>query len=191
LTCSIGADPVHTVNSEPDTTSVTSNNGPFDPLTANTVEPDLYMSTLPVANNEPDMFTVWLSWLTYDAVEANDADTALSTYDAVCAVVTNDAVVAFCAHDAVPNNEPVIPFCTVKLPVIVAEPLKVMVRSDDTSNIGNDPVYIVHNEPDTESVISNNGPCDPLTTSGDEPDLYMFTLPVAFNEPDMFTVWFN
>jgi hypothetical protein len=66
-----------------------------------------------------------------------------------------------------------------------------MVRSDDTSNIGEEPVYIVHNEPDTESVISNNGPCDPLTTSGDEPDLYMVTLPVAFNEPDMFTVWFN
>ncbi len=160
-------DPVHTVNNEPDTTSVTSNNGPFDPLTANTVEPDLYMSTLPVANNEPDILTVWLSWL------------------------TNDAVVAFCAHDAVPNNEPVIPFCTVKLPVMIAEPLKVMMRFDDTSNIGDEPVYIVHNEPDTESVISNNGPCDPLTTSGDEPDLYMFTLPVAFNEPDMFTVWFN
>lgn len=90
-------DPVHTVNNEPDTTSVTSNNGPFDPLTANTVEPDLYMSTLPVANNEPDILTVWLSWLTNDAVEANDEDTALSTYDAVCAVVTNEEVAAFCA----------------------------------------------------------------------------------------------
>jgi len=36
----IGVEPVHTVNRGPDITSVTSNNGPFDPLTANAVEPD-------------------------------------------------------------------------------------------------------------------------------------------------------
>ena len=84
-----------------------------------------------------------------------------------------------------------MPFCTVKLPVIVAEPFNVITRFDDTSNIADDPVYMVHSEPDTESVTSNNVPCDPLITSGDEPDLYMFTLPVANSEPDMFTVWFN
>jgi hypothetical protein len=168
--------------------------------------PDLYMFTLPVAFSEPDMSTAWFNWLTYDAVDANDADTAFNTYDAVCASVTNDAVcasvtndavcanddvTAFDAHDAVPNNEPVMPFCTVKLPVIVAEPDNVMVRSEDTSNIADDPVYMVHSEPDTASVTSNNGPFDPLTMNGDEPDLYMFTLPVAFNEPEISTAWFN
>jgi hypothetical protein len=164
------------------------------------------MFTLPVALIEPDMSTAWFNWLTNDAVAANDDDTAFSTYDAVCAVVTNEAVcasvtneavdanddvIAFDAHDAVPNNEPVMPFCTVKLPVIVAEPFNVITRFEDTSNIADDPVYMVHSEPDTASVTSNNGPFDPLITSGDEPDLYMFTLPVAFSEPEMSTAWFN
>lgn len=71
--------------------------------------------------------------------------------------------------------------------MIVAEPLNVIIRFDDTSNIGDDPVYMVHSEPDTASVTSNNVPCDPLIISGDEPDLYMFTLPVALSEPEMFT----
>ena len=67
------------MNNEPDTTSDTSNNGPAEPLTANTVDPDLYILTLPVVLIEPDMFTAWFNWLTYDAVDANDDDTALST----------------------------------------------------------------------------------------------------------------
>ncbi len=82
------------MNNEPDTTSAMSNNGPFDPLTANTIEPDLYMFTLPVAFNEPEISTAWFNWLTYDAVDANDDDTALSTYDAVCANTTYEAVCA-------------------------------------------------------------------------------------------------
>ena len=79
----IGNDPVYMVHSEPDTVSVTSSIGPNEPLTVNMLEPDLYMFTLPVALSEPDMFTAWFNWLTYDAVDENDADTALSTYDAV------------------------------------------------------------------------------------------------------------
>ena len=67
------------MNNEPDTTSAMSNNGPFDPLTANTIEPDLYTFTLPVALIEPDISTAWFNWLTYDAVYANDDDTAFST----------------------------------------------------------------------------------------------------------------
>jgi hypothetical protein len=105
-TTNIFVDPVATVNSAPEIVSVTEINGPVDPLIDNTVEPDLYMFTLPVAFNEPDMFTVWFSWLTYDAVDANDADTAFSTYDAVCAVTTYDAVAAWVAYDAVPFNTP-------------------------------------------------------------------------------------
>ena len=84
-----------------------------------------------------------------------------------------------------------MPFCTFKLPVIIAEPLNVNIRAEVKSNIGSDPVYMVHSEPDTVSVTSNNGPFDPLTISGDEPDLYRFTLPVAFNEPEINTAWFN
>jgi hypothetical protein len=42
--------------------------------------------------NEPFNVSVWLSGLTNDAVDANDADTAFKTYDAVCAVPTKDAV---------------------------------------------------------------------------------------------------
>jgi hypothetical protein len=82
-TTNIFVDPVATVNSEPDTASVTSNNGPCDPLTTSGDEPDLYMFTLPVAFSEPEMSTAWFNWLTYDAVAANDDDTAFSTYDAV------------------------------------------------------------------------------------------------------------
>jgi hypothetical protein len=123
--------------------------------------------------------------LTYDAVEANDADTAFSTYDAVCAVVTKDAVVAFCAHDAVPNSDAVTPFCTFKLPVIV-------VTSDEsTTNIFVDPVATVNSGPEFESVTVINCPVEPLTDNTVEPDLYMLTLPVVLSEPDMFTVWLS
>jgi hypothetical protein len=86
LTWNIGVDPVHTVNNEPETTSSTENNTPVDPLTATTFEPDLYVLSEPVNTN------VWFNGFTYDAVDANDDDTALSTYDAVCAFCTNDAV---------------------------------------------------------------------------------------------------
>jgi hypothetical protein len=77
LTWNIGVDPVHTVNNEPETTSSTENNTPVDPLTATTFEPDLYVLNEPVNTN------VWFNGLTYDAVDANDDDTAFSTYDAV------------------------------------------------------------------------------------------------------------
>jgi hypothetical protein len=109
-------------------------------------------------------------------VDANEADTAFSTYDAVAACV---------AYDAVPNNEPVIPLCTFKLPVIT------VVNPELTCSIGVDPVHTVNSEPDTASSTSNNTPFDPLTANTVEPELYMFTLPVALIEPDMFTVWFN
>jgi hypothetical protein len=64
----------------------------------------------------------------YDAVVANEADTACATYDAVCANVTNDAVCAsvtndavdaLFAQDAVPFNDPVIPLLTVNEPLTV------------------------------------------------------------------------
>jgi hypothetical protein len=107
LTCSIGVDPVHTVNSEPETTSSTENNTPVDPLIVTTFEPDLYVLSEPVNTN------VWFNGFTYDAVDANDddtaddavsayeAETACSTYDAVCAVATYDAVCAFATYEAV------------------------------------------------------------------------------------------
>jgi hypothetical protein len=106
-TSNIADDPVYIVHSEPDTESVTSNNGPFDPLITSGDEPDLYMFTLPVAFNEPEMSTAWFNWLTYDDVDANEADTAFNTYEEVCASVTNDAVSANDAYDAVPFNTPV------------------------------------------------------------------------------------
>jgi hypothetical protein len=52
-TTNIFVDPVATVNSAPEFVSVTVINAPVDPLTDNTVEPELYMSTLPVTPNEP------------------------------------------------------------------------------------------------------------------------------------------
>ena len=138
------AEPELTWNNEPDNVSFTVNNGPVDPLIDNTVEPELYIDTLPVTPNDPVICAdpVYGNAATdpskydavnaYDAVTDLDADTALSTYDAVCAfatydavcaVVTNDAVNVFSAHDAVPNNEPVIPCVTVNEPEMIADPL--------------------------------------------------------------------
>ena len=78
-TTNMFVDPVATVNSGPEMLSVTEINGPVEPLTVSTVEPDLYMFTLPVALSEPEMFTAWFNWLTYDAVAEYEADTAFST----------------------------------------------------------------------------------------------------------------
>jgi hypothetical protein len=159
--------------------------------------------------NEPVSVSVWLSGLTDDAVDANDADTAFrtydavcavptkdavcanedvvandedtacKTYDAVCAVVTNDAVVALFAQDAVPNNDPVIPPLTFNDPVIV------VVKSELTCSIGVEPVHTVNNEPETTSSTVNNTPVEPLTATTFEPDLYVLSEPVNTN------VWFN
>jgi len=78
-TTNMFVDPVDTVNNGPELLSVIDNKGPTDPLIVTTVDPDLYTDTLPVVFNEPDMFTVWFSWLTYDAVDENDALTAFVT----------------------------------------------------------------------------------------------------------------
>ena len=45
----------------------------------------------PLTVKDPDTTTAWLSWLTLEAVEANDELTAFNTYDAV---VANEALVA-------------------------------------------------------------------------------------------------
>ena len=116
-TTNIFVDPVATVNSAPEFVSVTVINVPVDPLTDNTVEPDLYMSTLPVTPNEPVICAepVYGNAATTpvicDAVNAYDDDSelfeydAVATYEAVCANVTNDAVCAFETNDAVAAYE--------------------------------------------------------------------------------------
>jgi len=159
--------------------------------------------------NEPVSVSVWLSGLTDDAVDANDADTAFrtydavcavptkdavcanedvvandedtacKTYDAVCAVVMNDAVAACVAYDAVPNNDPVIPPLTLNDPVIV------VVNPELTCSIGVEPVHTVNSEPETTSSTENNTPVDPLIATTFEPDLYVLSEPVNTN------VWFN
>ena len=106
-------EPVATVNNGPEMLSVTESNGPDDPLTVSTVEPDLYMSKLPVTPNEPVICAdpvygnAATTPVTYDAVNAYDADSelfeydAVTTYEAVCASVTYDAVCAFSTYEAV------------------------------------------------------------------------------------------
>ena len=100
----------------------------------------------------PDIDTGWFSILTLEAVEANDADTALRTKEAVCAndadvaneldtdcntklavlaleaLVANEEDMELLAQLAVPNKLPVKLFIvatpvTVRDPVILTEPV--------------------------------------------------------------------
>ena len=88
-TTNMFTDPVDTVNNGPEILSVMDINGPVEPLTANTVEPDLYMFTLPVTLSEPVICADPVYGnaatipVTCDAVNAYDADSDELEYDAV------------------------------------------------------------------------------------------------------------
>jgi hypothetical protein len=62
---------------------------------------------LPDTVNEPVIITAWFSGLTYEAVDANEADIALEEDIACDALVANDADKACVAYDAVPVKAPV------------------------------------------------------------------------------------
>lgn len=115
-------DPLDTVNISPVKSSTMLNRAPLEPLTSNTVEPELYSVVNPITSRLPDMmaepvygnvvsgaYEADVALLAYELDNAYELDSAYEADVAVFAYeaeVAYDAEVVDVAYDAVPVRSP-------------------------------------------------------------------------------------